>query len=88
MQNFLETFEYQIVGTVIFDALNTIYKIVESLDSTHSSSSKDSDSQLPDTFILYGFLQSQRYFTNRCHNRPNSSHMANNILNIMSSHIF
>ena len=83
----LETIENQIVGTLISDALNIVHTIVESSDSTHSSSSNESDSKLPQTFILYGFLQSQRYFKSRHHNRPNSSLMANDILN-MPSHIF
>ena len=73
----LKTIENQIVGTLIFDALNIIHIIVEYLDSIHTSFSNESDSKLLDTFILYGFLQSQRYFTSKHYNRPNSSLMAN-----------
>jgi hypothetical protein len=76
----IKNVENQRVPQVISNALNEMNTIANSLNSTNNSAGIESDDEIFDDFILYGLLQSQRYYKNRIHKRPDSSCMANDIL--------
>jgi hypothetical protein len=71
----IENLENQILGSVISNVLNDIYT-----NNTNNNINSESDDKAPDNFVLYGLLQSQQYFKYRIHKRPNSSRLANDIL--------
>jgi hypothetical protein len=80
----IENLENQILGSIISNVLNDINTIADSFDNSNNNTSSKSDDEAPDNFVLYGLLQSQRYFKNRIHKRPDSSHLANDILQMPS----
>jgi hypothetical protein len=76
----LENLQNQILGSVISNVVNDINSITNSSNNTTNSTSSDSDDESPNNFVLYGLLQAQWYFKYRIHTRPDSSHLANDVL--------